>query len=315
MRKIIMDCDPGHDDMVAMVIAFASRQLQVMAVTTCAGNQTQEKVNYNARKILSFLGIQDVPVARGCEKPFCRPLRVAEHAHGVSGLDGADIGEPQFESVPQHAVELMRDILQRSDDKITIVATGPLTNVAMLLTLYPHLKNKIECISFMGGSAYSGNVTARAEFNILVDPESAKVVMGSGVPLIMCGLEVTHKALMRPVDIERLRAVGNKLSTAMADLISFYRKSAKAPLFAPTDFVIGAYMHDPCAVAILLEPQRFQTADLFGDIELSGQYNVGSTVIDVSHALEKEPNVKVAFDVDSEWMINLIIQSAAHYRD
>lgn len=314
MRKIILDCDPGHDDMIAMIIAFASQELEVLAVTTSAGNQTQAKTNYNARKIMTFMGIEGIPVARGCEKPILRSLRIADDVHGETGLDGADLGQPGFEAETAHAVELMRDILTSSRDKITIVATGPLTNVAMLLALYPQLKEKIECISFMGGSVYGGNTTPRAEFNILVDPEAAHIVLHSGVPLIMCGLEVTHKAQVSPANIAAIRAIGNKLGAVTADLLDFFIQTSTPPIFAPPGHVEGAHMHDPCAVAVLLAPEKFLTGDFFGDIELTGLYSTGNTVIDVHEVCKKPPNVKVAFDLDNTWMVNLILDSIAKFK-
>lgn len=314
MRKIILDCDPGHDDMIAMVLAFASKELEVLAVTTSAGNQTQDKTNYNARKIMTFMGIEGVPVARGCEKPIVRNLRIADDVHGETGLDGADLGAPGFECVPQNAVELMRDILTASTQKVTIVATGPLTNVGLLLALYPQLKEKIECISFMGGSVYGGNSTPRAEFNILVDPEAANIVFNAGVPLIMSGLEVTHKAQVKHEDIARIRAIGNKLGAVTADLLDFFIQSSTPPVFAPPNHKEGAHMHDPCAVAVLLAPEKFLMGDFFGDIELGGQYSAGNTVIDLHGVCKNPPNVKVAFDLDNVWMVDLILQSIAKFK-
>ncbi|MFV0352448.1 MAG: nucleoside hydrolase [Oscillospiraceae bacterium] len=314
MRKIILDCDPGHDDMIAMIIAFASKQLEVLAVTTSAGNQTQQKTNYNARKIMTFMGIEDIPVARGCEKPICRSLRIADDVHGETGLDGADLGAPGFEPSELNAVELMRDILLASNDKISIVVTGPMTNVALLLALYPQVKPKIECISFMGGSVYGGNTTPRAEFNILVDPEAAYTVFHSGVPLIMSGLEVTHKAQISYEAIERIRSIGNGLGGVTADLLSFFIQSSTPPLFAPEGHKEGAHMHDPCAVAILIDESKFVTGDFFGDIELSGQYSAGSTIIDVQNTCKQPPNIKVAFDLDNQWMTDLILNSIAQFK-
>ena len=314
MCKIILDCDPGHDDMMAMIIAFASKELEVLAVTTSAGNQTQDKTNYNARKIMTFMGVEGIPVARGCEKPIVRNLRVADDIHGETGLDGADLGRPGFESVPQHAVELMRDILVNSTEKVAIVATGPLTNVGVLLTTYPQLKEKIKCISFMGGSAYGGNVTPRAEFNIFVDPEAAHIVFNSGLPLIMSGLEVTHEAQIKHADIARIRSIGNRLGTVTADLLDFFIQTTTPPVFASSDHEEGAHMHDPCAVAVLISPEKFIMGNFFGDIELTGQYSTGNTVIDLHGVSKKTPNVKVAFDLDNEWMVDLILQSVAEFR-
>jgi len=300
--------------MIAMILAFASETLEVLAVTTSAGNQTQDKTNCNARTIMTFMGVDNVPVARGCEKPLCRELRIAADVHGESGLDGADLGIPGFESDRRHAVELMRDILEKSDEKVSIIVTGPMTNVAILLALYPRLSNKIDCISFMGGSVYGGNTTPRAEFNILVDPEAAQIVLRSGVPLIMSGLEVTHQAQIKHEDIAAIRAIGNKLGAVTADLLDFFIKAATPPLFAPDWHREGAHMHDPCAVAVLLDESKFQIGEFFGDIETSGEYSVGNTVIDVFNKIKKPPNVKVAFDLDNNWMRELILESIAKFK-
>lgn len=313
MRKIILDCDPGHDDMLAMILAFASDDLEVLAITTSAGNQTQDKTNYNARKIMSFMGITGVPVARGCEKPLCRQLRIAADIHGETGLDGADLGAPTFENQPVHAVELMRQLIEASAEKVSIVVTGPMTNVGALLALYPHLAANIQCISFMGGSVYGGNTTPRAEFNILVDPEAARIVFHSGIPLVMSGLEVTHQAQMKHADIERVRAVGNRLGKAVAGLMDFFIQCATPPLFAPPGHEEGAHMHDLCAMAVLLAPDKFKTARFFGDVELGGEYTPGNTVIDVFNVLGKEPNVTVGFDVDNGWLLDTLLAAIAKF--
>ncbi|MDR1795650.1 MAG: nucleoside hydrolase [Erysipelotrichaceae bacterium] len=313
-KKIIIDCDPGHDDMMAMILALASPELEVLAITTSAGNQTQAKTHSNAKKILELLKRTDIPVAKGAEKPLVRDLIIAPQVHGESGLDGADLPKGDFASDKRNAVELMRDIVRESRDPVSLVVTGPMTNAALFIAVYPELAKKLECISFMGGSVYHGNWSPAAEFNILVDPEAAKLVMASGIPLIMSGLEVTHKAQLMPDDIAKMRSMNTTVSAITADLMDYFLKSASAPLFAPEGHIEGAHMHDPCAIAVLLDSSRFKTAELFGDIELYGQYCVGRTVIDTDGVLKKEPNVTVAFDLDNNWMRARILDAVASFK-
>ena len=206
MQKIpiLIDCDPGHDDAVMLMLAIGSGLFDIKAITTSAGNQTQEKTLKNALKILALLG-SDIPVFRGCEKPLFRNLIIADYVHGEMGLDGPDLPEPTQQPEAQSATEAMARILTDSPEKITLVPTGPLTNIATLLLAYPHLKPKIERISLMGGGIFRGNMTPTAEFNIYVDPEAAAVVFNAGVPITMCGLDVTHKALVFQEDIDRFQ--------------------------------------------------------------------------------------------------------------
>ena len=313
-RKIIMDCDPGHDDALALILALASDQLEVLAVTTSAGNQTQEKTLGNALKLLSFLGVTKIPVASGNLKPLIRDLFIADYVHGKTGLDGADLGVATFEPQKENAVELMKRVLDASKEKVTLVVTGPMTNAAVLLSMYPEVKEKIECISFMGGACFGGNITPTAEFNIYVDPEAAKIVFNSGVPLIMLGLDVTNTAQIFPNEVQKIREIGNDTGRVMADLLDFFNKSTTPYFLAKEGHVEGLHMHDPCAVAILIDPDRFVTRNCFGDVETGGEYGRGCTVIDYNHAYDKKPNVEVAFEIDREWFVQLLIDSIAKFR-
>lgn len=309
MRKVILDCDPGHDDMIMLFMALASKELEVLGITTSAGNQTQDKTLTNTLKILSFIERTDIPVARGSEKPLLNPLVIADYVHGESGLDGADFGKIQMEPVKETAIEFMRKTLMDSSEKVSLIVTGPMTNVALLLLTYPQVKEKIECISFMGGACFGGNITPRSEFNIYVDPEAAKIVFNSNIPLIMSGLDVTYKAQLLEEDVEKIRAIGNKTSSITVPLLEFFARSTTRPFLAEKGHKEGIHMHDPCAVAILLDKSRFITKKLFGDIELSGQYSRGSTVIDFDQVWKREANVEVAFDVERKWLADLIIKS------
>jgi pyrimidine-specific ribonucleoside hydrolase len=307
MKKlpIIIDCDPGHDDALMLMLAFGSGYFDIKAVTTSAGNQTQEKTLTNALKILTLIGVE-VPVYRGCEKPLLRDLIIADYVHGETGLDGPSLPIPAYAPESMTAVEGIAKILNESTEKVTLVPTGPLTNIAVLFLTHPELKNKIERISLMGGGIFRGNITPLAEFNIYADPEAAEIVFKSGVPITMCGLDVTHKALVFQEDIDLLRSIGNESGKVAADLMDFfsvfYRKN-RAELDG------GAALHDPCAIAWLINPAIFKTKSCFVDVEMSGKLTSGTTVVDFYHVLEKENNAEVAYDIDREQYIQMLYQA------
>lgn len=297
---VIMDCDPGHDDAIALILAHASPEIDIKAVTTSAGNQTIEKTTLNARKVLSFIGAH-VPVARGCDKPLCRELIIAPEVHGESGLDGPELPEPTLPEAPMPAVELMRQVLEEAGEPVTLVPTGALTNVALLFLLYPELKKKIARISLMGGSAVGGNWTPSAEFNILVDPEAAHMVFNAGIPVTMCGLDVTHKALIKSDDIERFRRVGKKTARMTAELLDFFAH------FHDDNFDFGGSpLHDPCAVAWLIQPDLFTTRKGHVNVECRGSYTTGATVVDYTGKSTGDRNVDVVLDLDREGFVQLI---------
>ena len=204
-RPVILDGDPGHDDAIAWVLASTIDDFDIKAITTVAGNQTLEKVTYNARRIAALMHL-DIEVAKGRNRPLCADLIIAPNFHGETGLDGPKLPEPHLPLSDLSAIEMMAKVLQESEEKVTIISTGAQTNVAALLLAHPELKEKIEMISTMGGGLRNGNWTSGAEFNILVDPEAAYTVYHSGVPLQMCGLDVTEQALVYPEEFERIRA-------------------------------------------------------------------------------------------------------------
>jgi len=297
---VIMDCDPGHDDAIALILAHASDKIDIKAVTTTAGNQTIEKTTLNALKIMTFLEA-NVPVGMGCSKPLFRDLIIAPEVHGETGLDGPVLPEEVYNKSELHAVELMAKTIKECKDKITIVPTGALTNVALLLLTYPELKNRIERISLMGGACWGGNWTPSAEFNILVDPEAAQIVFQSGIPIIMSGLDVTHKALIKKEDTERFRNIGTKAGVLVAELLDFFAK-----FHDETSDFDGSPLHDPCAVAWLIDPTLFTTKMCHVDIETKGTFTTGSTVVDYYDVQKKEKNTEVLFDIDRERFINLL---------
>lgn len=307
-KPILMDCDPGHDDAIALLMAFASNQLKVLAVTTVGGNQTSEKTLKNALKVLSFAGITNVPVAAGASRPLVRELEIAPEVHGESGLDGPELPEPAFPPSDKSALALMQEVIEASDEKVTLVPTGPLTNIASLLIAAPHLKEKIERISLMGGSAVGGNWTPAAEFNIMVDPEAADIVFQSGIPITMCGLDVTHKAQIFDDEIEQIRQQGGKVAVMVAELLDFFAKFHQEMGFE------GSPLHDPCAVAWLIDPDMFISSRHYVAIETNSEFCDGATVVDIRGTTGKVPNVDVVFDVDRQKFIQLLCDSMRHYQ-
>ncbi|CAM2910330.1 pyrimidine-specific ribonucleoside hydrolase RihA [Hathewaya histolytica] len=312
MKKIpvIIDCDPGHDDAIALMLALGNERIDVKAVTTSAGNQTPDKTLNNALRVLSFLGLDNIEVAQGAKKPMMRDLIIAPEVHGESGLDGPQLPQPSFKESSRNAIEVIADVLKNSDEKITLIPTGPLTNIAIFLSTYPELKDKIERISLMGGAAFGGNWTPAAEFNILVDPEAADVVFKSGVPITMCGLDVTHKAQVYDEDIEKFRGLSNATGKLVAELLDFFAIFHKDERFG----FKGAPLHDPCAVACIIDPSIIKTKKCHVAIETNGEFTLGATVVDYNDILKKEKNVDVAFDIDRERFIQMIYDSVKNLR-
>lgn len=308
---IIIDCDPGHDDAIALILALASPKLNVLAVTTSAGNQTPDKTLRNALRILTLLGRHDIPVAGGAPKPLLRELIIADNVHGESGLDGPALPEPGFAPQALTAVELMAKTLRASAEPVTLVPTGPLTNIALLLSAHPELKAKIARIVLMGGSAGSGNWTPAAEFNIYVDPEAAEMVFGAGVPITMCGLDVTHAAQVMDEDIERIRAITNPIARTVAELLDFFMIYHRDPKWG----FVGAPLHDPCTIAWLLRPELFEGIECHVSVETQGQYTVGMTVVDRYRLSPHEPNATVLLGVERQGFIDLLVEQLQAYSE
>lgn len=303
---LLFDCDPGHDDAIALLMAFASDRFDIKGVTVTGGNQTLAKTLNNARRVLSFAN-KTARIAAGCDKPLMRELEVAPQVHGDTGLDGPCLPESDLPVEDKHAVELMKEVLENSTELITMIATGPLTNVGLLLTMYPELKVKIKQIAIMGGAMVGGNWTSGAEFNILVDPEAAHIVFNSGLPIIMAGLDVTHKALIYKEDIERVRAIGKKVSTMVAELLDFFAKFHQSMGYK------GAPLHDACAVAYLIDPSMFTSKEYFVDIETHGEFTTGATVVDQFNRYGKKPNTTVLLDIKREKFVDLLVELVNHY--
>ena len=296
---IVLDCDPGHDDAIALLLALASPELELRGVTTVAGNQTLEKTTANAIRVLEFVDRTDVPVAAGADRPLVREPFVAAHVHGETGLDGPALPPAAGEAVPQHAVDFLAEHVHGA----TLVAVGPLTNVALLLALHPDAAPKR--IVLMGGAIAEGNVTPAAEFNIWADPEAARRVFASGVDLTMVGLDVTHKALMTPEHADRLRT-SSRAGKLVAELFDFYHRFHKQTYDLP-----GSPIHDALALAYVLRPDLLETVERHVAIDCESELCRGRTVVDLWRRTGQEPNAHVAVGVDGEAFLELLLERIA----
>lgn len=295
---VIIDCDPGHDDAMALLLALASPELEVVAVTTVAGNQTLDKVTANAIRVLDVAGADTVPVAAGADRPLVHGADVAADVHGDTGLDGPDLPPPSRAPEAIHAVELMARELRRRP--LTIVAVGPLTNVALLIAMYPDLVENIEDIVVMGGAIGLGNVTPSAEFNVWCDPEAAKRVFESESDVTMVGLDVTHSAMLSAERAEALRATG-RAGAVVADLHAFYRRF-HLEVYGHDDTPV----HDALAVAHVIDPLILRTTQLNVELDVTQGPCRGRTVVDQLRRTDRPANVHVAVDVDADRFIDLL---------
>ncbi len=303
-KPIILDVDPGHDDAVALMLACGAPELDLLAVTTVAGNVSLEKTTRNALRILSLIGRADVPVAAGASQPLERPLHTAESVHGKSGLDGPEeIPAATFEPDERNAVELIAGTLRDSPEPVTLIPTGPLTNIALLLREYPELKNCIAHISLMGGSIGLGNTTPAAEFNIYVDPEAAREVFDSGLPITMSGLDVTHQAGAGPDERKRLRSTG-EIGRVVAGFLEFFAATYESiyGFDAPP-------LHDPVAVAAVLEPGLLKTRPMRVDVECESPLTRGETVCDYFGVTGEPPNAEVGVELEREDFFELLYRA------
>lgn len=310
VKKIILDCDPGHDDALAMTLAVANPAIDLVAVTTSAGNQTPDKTLNNALRMLTLLKRPDIPVAAGAQVPLVKPLETAPEVHGETGLDGADLPEPGFLPQSLPAIELMARVLQESTEKVTLVVTGPMTNAALFLRTYPDLaREKIDQIVFMGGAMGLGNWQPSVEFNILVDPEAAKIVLNFGLPLVMVPLNVTHQAQITKPEIDEIAQLDNPVAQAFVGLLNFFERYHEDPKWG----FVGAPLHDPCTIAWLINPALFDGVDVNVDVETTGELTRGETVCDYYHLTGKPVNTKLLLKVDRAGFISLVKESLASF--
>lgn len=295
---VLIDCDPGHDDAFALWLALGSDRLDVRGVTAVGGNAGLSHTERNARVVLTVAGVTDVPVAAGAAAPLERELETAEWIHGENGLGGPELPPAGFELDSRDATALMVDVLTSSDEPVAIIATGPITNVALLVRDHPELHERIREIVWMGGSTERGNVTPYAEFNAWVDPEALDIVVRSGIRFTMVGLNVTHTALVTPEVRERVAAVSNNTGRFGAELLDFFCATNNEVFGMPE-----GPLHDPVAVAVLAAPETITSVHTRLDVELVGSETRGATSVDLDGMLRREPNVHVvtALDVPAFW--------------
>jgi len=301
-RPIILDCDPGHDDAMAILLARGCADIELLAITTVAGNQTLEKTTLNARRVCTVANIHDVPIFAGCDRPLQRPLTVAADIHGTSGLDGPSFGVPTVDVADEHAVDYIIRTLLESDGDITLVPVGPLTNLATAVRREPRIVERTREVVLMGGAYTRGNRTPVAEFNIFVDPEAAAIVFEAGWPVTMVGLDLTHQALLPDPVLEEIRAMGTSVSRMVTDMLGSYRDSYRKVVGLPS-----APVHDPCAVARVARPELVTVQDAFVAVETRGKWTSGATVTDFGGGLGYPANAKVAtrLDADNFWALML----------
>jgi purine nucleosidase len=306
-KRIIIDCDPGHDDAIAILLGLGSPDVELVAITTVAGNQTLEKTTLNARRVCTVAGVHDVPIFAGCWRPRVRPQVIAADIHGTSGLDGPVFGEPAVPVQSEHAVDYLVRTLMAEGEDITLVPTGPLTNIAAALAREPRIAGRTREVVLMGGAYTRGNRTPAAEFNMFADPEAAAAVFSAGWPVTMIGLDLTHQAIATGDVVERIRALGTDVSRMVTALLEFYGASYRESGTAGGVGDAGPPVHDACAVARVARPDLMTVADAFVAVETKGEWTSGMTVTDFRGALGRAPNAKVAttLDADGFWDLTL----------
>ena len=312
-RKIIIDCDPGQDDAVALLLAFASRdELELLGITTVGGNVPLKLTQRNARMMCDIAGISDIPVFAGCAEPLERRLKTAEAIHGSTGVNGIDVFEPQTELQTQHAVDfIIATLLAAENESITLVPTGPLTNIATAIQREPEILSRVERIVLMGGAMREGgNRTPSAEFNILVDPQAADIVFRCGRPITAMGLDVTHQVLSTEDRVDRIRALGNSVAVATADMLSFFDRYDTVKYSSK-----GAPLHDPCTVAWLLKPELFEGKDCNISVEIESELTMGHTAVDFWHVTDKPINATWIHAVDAPAFYDFLIARLARFGD
>lgn len=303
-RKIIIDTDPGQDDAVAILLALASPELEVLALTVVAGNVPLERTQTNARIVLELAGRADIPVHAGCDRPLQRPLVTAEHVHGKTGLDGIELFQPKVPLASADAVDFIIETLRREPaGTVTLVPIGPLTNIATAFQRAPDIISRVQEIVLMGGAYFEvGNVTPAAEFNIYVDPEAAKLVFASGAPLTILPLDVTHKALTSQAWIDTMRDSG-PLGRAVAGWTGFFERYDREKYGSQ-----GAPLHDPCTIAWLIQPDLFQGRRINVEVETLGEFTTGMTVADWWGVSGREPNALFLREVDRDGLFAMLTQ-------
>jgi purine nucleosidase len=307
-HKIILDTDPGQDDALAILLAFASPELEILGLTAVAGNVPLKLTELNARKICELAGRPDTKVFAGADAPLVRPLITAEHVHGKTGLDGPDLPEPVMQLQKQHAVDFITETLRTEPaGTVTLCVLGPLTNIAQVLNRAPELGSRIKEIVLMGGGFFEGgNVTPTAEFNIYVDPHAAQIVLKSGVPLVFLPLDVTHKTLTTAKRIERFRAMGTKAGDASVALLEFFERFDEEKYGSD-----GGPLHDPNVIAYLLKPELYSGRQCNIEVDATNELTLGMTVVDWWGVTDRPKNAFYIRDVDDDRFFDLLTERIA----
>ena len=307
-RKIIIDTDPGQDDAVAILLALASPELEVLGLVAVAGNVPRALTERNARRIVELAGRPDVPVHAGAVRPLVRPPITAEHVHGETGLDGADLPAPEVPLHPQPGVDfIVETLLAAEPGEVTLCTLGPLTDVALALNRAPEIAPRIREIVMMGGAYFEvGNITPTAEFNVYVDPEAADVVLRSGVPVTMLPLDVTHAALATPERLARLRALGNRAGAVVAAMLGFSERFDREKYATP-----GAPVHDPNVIAWLLAPELYRGRRVNVTVECASPLTLGMTVADYWRVTDRPANALFLRGVDDAGFFDLLAERLA----
>jgi purine nucleosidase len=312
-QRIIIDCDPGQDDAVALFLAMASpEELEIVAITAVAGNVPLELTQRNVRLMCDIAGHGDIPVFAGCDRPMVRELLTAEKVHGKTGIDGIEIVEPQTPLQEQHAVDFIVETLRAAqDESVTLVPTGPLTNIGTVIDRAPDVLPKIRQLVIMGGAMREGgNYSPSAEFNILVDPHAADIVFSCGRPITSMGLDVTHQVLSTRARVERIRQLGNPVAAATAGMLGFFERHDSKKYG-----VEGAPLHDPCTIAWLLAPELFEGRFCNLSVETQSELTMGHTAIDFWHVTDRPHNVNWIHAVDADGFYDLLSERLARFGD
>lgn len=304
-KKIILDCDPGHDDAIALLLAHGNPNIELLAVTTVVGNQTLDKVTRNALSVARIANITNVPFAAGAVRPLVRNVEIAPDIHGDSGLDGPVLPEPTIQLDNRHAIDLIIETIMSHPPKtVTLVPTGGLTNIAMAVRKEPKIVERVKEVVLMGGGYHVGNWSAVAEFNIKIDPEAAHIVFNEKWPVTMVGLDLTHQALATPDVIEKIKAIKTKPAKFVLEMLEFFGKmykQAQGFTYPP--------VHDPCAVAYVINPELIKTKRVPVDIELTGTLTLGMTVADFRFPPDNNCHTQVATELDHTGFWDLIVDS------
>ena len=307
-KPVLIDCDPGHDDAIAILMAVALPELDLLGITTVAGNQSLEKTTRNARVVCGLPGMGKIPIASGSDRPLMRKS-VRADVHGESGMDGPSLDGKQAPLDSRHAVELIVDTIEEASEPVTIIAIGPLTNIALTIGLYPKIIERIPSIYMMGGAWGLGNHTPSAEFNIYVDPDAAKAVFNSGIPIHMAGLEITRQAAIKESVIKRIEALNSQAGDFVRDILLFYRSS-----FLRRHGYDGAPIYDACAVAWLARPDLVKSQSMHIDVDTNEGPNLGRTVCDVKGVLGLESNVDVGIELEVESFWDTMLEALSSYQ-